>query len=148
MVKDENDSDLFYVVGEVFTFGNKLHIYTMDGREAAFIRQELWTWMPKYQVYCNDSYVAEIRRDFTFFLPKYSVPELNWEIHGEFMAHEYQITQNGRQIATIRKAWMTWGDSYELTVFESGNQLMALVVLLVIDCVMAAQAASSSSSNH
>lgn len=88
--------------------------------------------------------VAEIKKAFTFLLPKYTINGLNWEINGSFMAHDYQITQNGNPIVSIRKEWMTWGDSYELNISDPRDEILALSVVLTIDCVMAAAAAATS----
>ena len=143
-VKDANGQDRYYVEGEVFTFGRKLHVYDMNGSEVAFIKQEVWSWMPRYYVFCGDRQVAEIKREFTFLFPQYSIEGLGWEINGSFMAHDYEIRKNGYPIVSICKEWMTWGDSYELNIADAQDEIVALAVVLTIDCVMAAAAASSS----
>ena len=135
-VKDGSGRDKYLVEGEVFTWGKKLHVYNMAGQEVAFIKQEVWSWLPKYYVFCNGRQIAEIKREFTFFFPKYSIDGLGWEINGSFMAHDYEITQHGRPIVQIRKEWMTWGDSYELDIANPADELVALAVVLTIDCVM------------
>ena len=109
-VKDEYGNDQYVVEGEVFTWGKKLHVYDMAGNEAAFIKQEVWSFLPRYYVFCGDRQVAEIKKEFSFLFPRYSIEGLGWEIDGKFMAHDYEITQAGRPIVTIRKEWMTWGD--------------------------------------
>ena len=148
-VKDAYGEDKYIVEGEVFSWGKKLHVYDMAGREVAFIKQEVWSWLPRYYVFCDDRQVAEIKKEFTFFFPKYSIDGLGWEIDGSFMAHEYQITQSGHQIVSISKEWMTWGDSYELDIADPADELVALAVVIAIDCVTeTASAAASSASNH
>ena len=146
-VKDASGADKYIVEGEVFSWGKKLHVYDMMGREVAFIKQEVWSWMPTYYVFCNGLQVAEIKKEFTFFFPKYSIEGLGWEIDGRFMAHDYEITKAGCTIVTISKEWMTWGDSYELDITDPADELVALAVVLTIDCVMEAQAAAASSAN-
>ena len=145
-VKDERGNDKYVVEGEVFSWGKKLHVYDMTGREVAAIRQEVWSFLPRYYVFCGDRQVAEIKKEFTFFFPKYRIDGLGWEIDGSFMAHEYEITQSGRTIVSIRKEWMTWGDSYELNITNSSDEIVALAVVLTIDCVMEAAATAASSS--
>ena len=144
-VKDERGNDRYVVEGEVFSWGKKLHVYDMIGREVAFIKQEVWSFLPRYYVFCGDRQVAEIKKEFTFFFPKYRIDGLGWEIDGSFMAHEYEITQSGRTIVSIRKEWMTWGDSYELNITNPSDEIVALAVVLTIDCVMEAAAAAASS---
>lgn len=142
-VKNSAGMDRYYVEGEVFTFGKKLHVYDMQGQEVAFIKQEVWSWMPRYYVFCGGRQVAEIKKEFTFFFPQYSIEGLGWKINGRFMAHDYEITKGGRSIVSIRKEWMTWGDTYELDITDPKDEIVALAVVLTIDCVMAAAAATA-----
>lgn len=138
-VKDEYGNDKYIVEGEVLTWGKKLHVYDMDGNEVAFIKQEVWSFLPTYYVFCGDRQVAEIKKEFSFLFPRYSIEGLGWEIEGRFMAHDYEITKAGRSIVTISKEWMTWGDSYELTIADPADEIVALAVVLTIDCVVEAQ---------
>ena len=148
-VKDAYGEDKYIVEGEVFTFGKKLHVYDKHGREVALIKQEVWSFLPRYYVFCGDRQIAEIKKEFTFLFPRYTIDGLGWEIDGSFMAHDYQITKQGRKIVTISKEWMTWGDSYELDIADPADELVALAVVIAIDCVTeASSAAASSASNH
>ena len=142
-VWDEHGNDKYIVEGEIFTWGKKLHIYDMAGNEAAFIKQEVWSFLPCYYVFCGDTQVAEIRKEFTFLFPRYSIEGLGWEIEGRFMAHDYEITQNGRPIVSISKEWMTWGDSYVLDILDPADEIVALAVVLTIDCVTASNSDAS-----
>ena len=146
-VKDQMGNDRYYVEGEIFSWGKKLHVYDMNGREAAFIKQKVWSWMPKYEVYVGERLIAEIRKEFSFFFPKYAIDGLGWEIDGSFWEHNYEITKAGYTIVTIRKEWMTWGDSYELNISNPKDEIIALAVVLTIDCVKASQSAAASASN-
>lgn len=134
-VKDAYGEDKYIVEGEVFTFGKKLHVYDSAGREVAFIKQEVWSFLPRYYVFCDDRQIAEIKKEFTFLFPRYTIDGLGWEIDGSFMAHDYQITKRGRKIVTISKEWMTWGDSYELDIADPADELVSLAVVIAIDCV-------------
>ena len=145
-VKDQFGNDKYMVQGEVFSLGKKLHVYDMTGNEVAFIKQEIWSLLPKYYVFRNGDQVAEIRKEFTFLFPKYSIAGLGWEINGNFMEHNYEITKSGNSIVTIRKEWMTWGDSYELDIANPADELVALAVVMTIDCVN--EANSSFRNNH
>ena len=142
-VKDINGNDRYYVEGEVFSWGKKLHVYDMNGNEAAFIQQKVFSFLPRYFVYVGDEQVAEIVKEFSFLFPRYSIEGLGWDIEGRFMAHDYEITQNGRPIVTISKEWMTWGDSYELDIADPKDEIVALAVVLTIDAVMASNSGVS-----
>ena len=143
-IKNEAGQDVYSVEGEVFTLGKKLHIYDMAGQEVAFIKQELFSFPTTFQVYVDGTLVVEIMKEITFFKPKYVIEGMNWVIQGEFFAHDYDILQDGVKVASISKEWMTWGDSYELDIADSRDEIVALAVVLTIDCVTEDQARSSS----
>lgn len=138
-VYDHNGNPKYTVKGEVFSWGKKLHVYDQYDREVAFIKQELFTWMPAYKVYVNQNEVAKIRREFSFFRPKYCVDGLGWDVEGSFLEHDYQVTKNGRHIVSIQKEWMSWGDTYHLSVSDDADEIVALAVVLTIDCVIEQQ---------
>ena len=138
-VMDEYGQEKYVVEGEVFTLGKKLHVYDMMGREAAFIRQELMTFLPLFTVLVDGQEIAQVKKEFSFLVPRYSIEGLGWEIEGSFWEHDYRIAKAGRPIVTITKEWMTWGDSYELDIRDPGDEILALAVVLTIDCVREAQ---------
>lgn len=144
-VKDENGNDKYYVEGELLSWGKKLHVFDMNQREVAFIKQEVFTLMPRFHVLVDDVEVAEIVKEFTLFFPRYRIDGLGWEIDGDFFDHNYEITKSGMPIVQISKEWFTWGDCYELSVSEETDEVIALAVVLAIDCVIDAQ---RSSNNH
>ena len=138
-VKDENGWDKYYVEGEFLSLGKRLHVTDIHGREAAFIQQRLFTLMPRFAVSVAGREIAEIRKEFTLFYQRYVIDGLGWEIEGSVWEHEYQIRRNGRTIAIISKEWFTWGDSYCLEILDPADEILALEVVLTIDCVVEAQ---------
>ena len=146
-IKDEYGADKYYVEGQVFSLGKKLRVYDLVGAEVAYIEQQIFTFMPKFFVYINGVKVAEIVKEFSFLRPRYSIAGLGWEIEGSFMAHDYWISQNGNEIVRISKEWMTWGDSYLIDIADKDDEIVALAVVLAIDCVLAAASAAASASS-
>ena len=134
-VKDENGWDKYYVEGEFFSLGKKLHLLGAHGEEVAFIQQRLFTLMPRFAVTVAGREIAEIRKEFTFFFQRYVIDGLGWEIDGDVWAHDYVIRKNGRAIVRITKEWFSWGDSYVLDIQDPADELVALAVVLTVDCV-------------
>ncbi len=134
-VKDDSGVDRYFVEGELFSWGKKLHVLNAFGNEVAFIQQKLWSFMPRYEVYINGRLIAEIKKEITFFKPRYSIEGLNWSVEGDFWDHQYQIIQSGRTVVSIQKEWFTWGDSYALDIASPQDEIYALAVVLAIDCV-------------
>ena len=138
-VYDQHGNPKYFVKGEVFSWGKKLHVYDRNEREVAFIKQEIFSFLPTYKVYVNQKEVAQIRKEFSFFRPRYSVGGLGWDVEGSFTEHNYWVTDRGRQVVSIDKEWMTWGDSYCLQIADDADEIVALAVVLTIDCVVEQQ---------
>lgn len=134
-IKDENGWDKYYVEGEFLSLGKRLHLLNSFGEEVALIRQELFTLMPRYTVSVAGREIARIRKEFTLFFQRYVIDGLGWEVEGSVWEHRYEIRKNGRLIVAIDKEWMTWGDSYCLDIADPADEILALAVVLTIDCV-------------
>lgn len=133
-VKDKDGKNIYTVKREIWSFGKKFHIYNTNSDEICFLKQKVWSLMSRYDVLINGKKETEIKRVFNFLKPKYVVNGKDREISGDFWAHNYLITQNDTIIAKIRKHWLSfWGDSYELDIQESQNELLTLAVVLAID---------------
>ncbi|PKM94818.1 MAG: hypothetical protein CVU84_07795 [Firmicutes bacterium HGW-Firmicutes-1] len=145
-VKDEHGTDKYFVEGEFFSWGKKLHVFDTSGNEVAFIQQKVFSFLPKFFVFVNGEQVAEIVKEFTILRPRYSIGGLEWEINGDIWSHNYEVLESGRNVVNIKKEWFTWGDCYVLDLADNTNDVVALAVVLAIDCVMA-QAGSSASTN-
>ena len=134
-IKDENGWDKYFVEGEFLSLGKKLHLLNINGEEVAFIQQRLLTLMPRFSVSVAGREIAEIRKEFTFFFQRYIIYGLGWEVDGSVWEHRYEIRKNGRLIVRIDKEWFTWGDSYVLEIADPADEILALAVVLTIDCV-------------
>lgn len=134
-VKNAAGTDRFFVEGEVFTLGKKLHIYDRHHQEVAYIQQELLTLMPRFAVFVRGRQVAQVVRRFGLF-QQYRIEGPDWDVEGDLFAHEYRIFKGSQTVATIHKAWMSWGDSYMLDIAEPSREILALAVVLAIDAVI------------
>ena len=88
------------------------------------IKQKVFSWVDRFTVF--DETGAD-----------------KYYVEGDFWAHEYRITQNGREIVSISKEWFTWGDCYQLDIADSADETLALAVVLAIDAVHAQASAAA-----
>lgn len=135
-VRNENGEARYYVEGELFSWGKKLHVYDLNNREVAYVEQKLLTFKPRYAVYTDGALIGEVVREFSFFRPRYTVEGADWDVEGEFWAHNFTVYHHGAPIARIDKEWFTWGDCYTLDIASDGDELQALALVLAIDCAM------------
>lgn len=131
-VKNEQGEDVYSVEGELLSFGKRLHIYNTNSEEVAFLKQKVWSWMPKYEIFIGGEKKAEINRKFSL-TPYYTVAGPDWEVTGDFWAHNYSMTENGKSVVSIAKEWFSWGDSYVLDIADPKNEILALTMVLAID---------------
>jgi len=135
-VKDAYQCDRWFAQGEIFTFGRKLHVFDASGSEVAFIRQKLLTFLPRYYIEMGGM-VYEFVKEFTLLRPKYTIRNLDWMINGNFWEHEYAVSNSRGDVMRISKAWLSWGDFYELNIADGQDELLCLCVALAIDCITA-----------
>ena len=135
-IYDRNENPRFLVEGEVFSFGKKLHITDPAGNELIYIEQKLFSFLPTYYIYRNGREIAEVIKEFTFFKQEYTINGLNWHVTGDVFDHEYFLDDGNRTVATVSKEWFTWGDTYEISVDDSVEPILALAVVLVIDACL------------
>ena len=142
-VKDEAGNDRWFAKGEVFSLGRKLHVYFANGSEAALIRQKMITFKPKYHIEIGGA-SYEVVKEFSMFRAKYSIRSLGWTIHGNFWEHDFAVTDGSGEIMRMKKARISWGDSYALDIYDAQNELICLCIALTIDCINADAQQSSS----
>jgi len=145
-VKDEYQRDRWFAQGEILTIGRKLHVYDASGMEVAFIRQKLLSFLPRYFIEIGGK-EYEFVKEFTLLRPKYTIRNLDWTIAGNFFEHKYAVTNDRGDVMRISKAWLSWGDFYELDITDGQSELLCLCVALTIDCITADTAAAAASSS-
>ncbi|MBU3158631.1 LURP-one-related family protein [Clostridium frigoris] len=137
-IKDVSGNDVFNVEGKFFSIGNKLRMYDMNHNEIVYIEQKLFKFLPQYNIYLNGNYIAKVKKEFTFFSNRFHIESNtgNYEIEGDFLAHDFSIVKNGNAIAEINKKWVSWGDTYEIDINESEDYAVVLAMVIVIDQVL------------
>jgi len=139
--KNAQGDDRYFIEGRVFTLGKQLHVYDENGREAAFIRQKLMSFMPRFSIEIGGREVCEITQRFQLFRNDYMIDGLPWYLEGDFIGHEYALFNGGQTIMRLSKHWFTWGDSYELDIVPPAenpayHELLCLCIALAVDCAM------------
>jgi len=115
-------------------WGHTLHINDAKGEHIATLKQRLFTFLPKFDLYIGEDLVGTITKDFTFFAPAFDVDFNNWRVEGQFMEWDYDILDKfGGQVASISKELFNWTDTYVIDVADPDDALYALMVVLAID---------------
>jgi uncharacterized protein YxjI len=137
-IKDEYDNPHFVVRGKVFALGDKLRIYDMAGQELYYIEQKLFRLLPEYTIYQSGRPVAMVKREFTFFRPKFNITSTmgNFTIEGNFLGMDFTIRKNGRMVAQVSKRWFSFADTYGIDIVEGEDYGFLTALVIVIDQVI------------
>ncbi|EXJ23803.1 hypothetical protein ADIAL_0595 [Alkalibacterium sp. AK22] len=143
-VKDADGNDRYYVEGEWLSFAKKLRVYDQYNQEILYIEQKLWNFLPEFDLRVDGQTVATVKKELTFFSNNYAILGKDWQIEGSITAHDYVIKHQGRVIADINKKWLSWGDSYEINIYDEEDLTVLLGIVIVIDCVVSASRSNNS----
>lgn len=133
--------DIYYEAGNTaftvegkLSWGHELHILDPAGSHIGTVKQVLLTWMPKFELYLGERCIGHIKREMTFFSPKYTIECNGWSIAGDWLEWDYTICGPGGQpVASISKELWNFTDTYTIDVVNPADALMALMVVLAID---------------
>jgi len=138
-IKNKNGDNSFFVDGKLWSFSKKLTLFDKNHSEILKIKQKVVTLKPKYHIYYGEQLVATVKKDFSLFGNNYTIEGLNWKIQGDFLAHEYEITEDEEIIASISKEVFSWTDTYKISILNENYTDILLGVVIVIDAVLAQQ---------
>ena len=132
---DENGNEVYYAEGEVFSVGAKISLYDLNGNELFFIKQKVFRLMPEYEIYKGNTLYAIVKKNFTFFRPSITVTGIDCELsaEGSLWAMDFSISKNGAVIGYLSKKWLTFGDSYCLSVNNPENVAFFTILSIAID---------------
>ena len=132
-IYDENQRSVYTVRGQL-SWGHKLNVYDASGALLGTLRERVLSFLPKFEILIGDRYVGEIRKDLTFFRPRFTVDFEGWQVSGSLWEWDYTITdRSGGVVATVSKEVFRIADTYVIDVVHEKDALSALMLVLAID---------------
>ncbi|MBQ4042769.1 MAG: LURP-one-related family protein [Clostridia bacterium] len=132
-VYDENGKTLFTVEGQL-SWGKCLHVLDSVGNHVATLKQELFTFLPAFEIYVGEELRGPVTKEFSFFRPSFSIDFRGWTADGDFWEWDYDIRdEKGEHVASIAKELFQWTDTYTIDVPDPSDALDALMLVLAID---------------
>ena len=83
-IYDEAGNTVYVVKGQL-SWGHKLVIYDAYGNEVGMVVQKVLTFLPKFEIYKNGSYIGCLSKEFSFLTPHYNIDYNGWHIDGTIM---------------------------------------------------------------
>lgn len=133
-VYDENENPKYYVKGEMFSWGHRLHIYVKETeKEVGFINQKLLSLMPVFEIELQGQKMGSVRKKFNILHNNYVIDYNGWQVDGDFMGWNYKVHENESLVLQITKEPLHWGDTYILDYDNLENELQGLLLVIAID---------------
>ena len=132
-IYDESGNPKYFVKAEFFTLGHQLHVYDKYQREIGFISQKIFHMLPQFEIHINGQVLGRVRKEFTFLKPRYQVECRGWDVSGNFMGWDYDVTERGQMVAHISKELFHWGDTYVINFVRPEDEVMVLLLVIAID---------------
>lgn len=130
---DESDNVIFTVKGQL-SWGHRLNIYNSANVHIGTVKEVVFTWLPKFELYEGDRLVGVLKKKFQLFKNSYDLDLLGWNVNGNFMGWDYSILDSrGSVVARVNKVIFKFNDTYEIDVVDPENALYALMFTLAID---------------
>ena len=109
-----------------------IEILLITGGEGA-IHQKLFAFLPEFEIVIGGRTVGTIRKEFSFFTPKYHVDFRGWDVEGDMLHWNYEVCDRDRTIMYISKEILNWGDTYTLSYDDVGDEISGLLLVIAID---------------
>ena len=133
-VYDETGEARYEVAAEFFTFGHQIHVYDKrSGRELGSIHEKLFSFLPTFEIVIDGRTVGTIRKEFSFFTPRYQVDYRGWDVEGDLMGWDYRVMQGNMEVMSITKEIFNWSDTYVLSYSNPANEMPGLLLVIAID---------------
>lgn len=130
---DEAGNVVYSVKGQL-AFGHRLVIYDAHGREVGMVAEKILTLLPRFEIYKNGRHMGQLKKEFTFFVPRYYLDYNGWRVEGSVLEWDYKMVDaRGNLVAFVSKQLLHLTDTYILTVANPEDALEVLMFALAMD---------------
>lgn len=131
-IYDESGNVVFTVKGQL-AWGHCFRIYDRMGNEVGMLKEKVLSFLPVFEIYIGGSYAGRIKKQFTFFKPRFTLDYNSWTVDGNWLEWDYSVYSGKDKIMTVSKEIMSLTDTYILNIYNDVNALSGLMIALAID---------------
>ena len=132
-IYNEYGETAFTVEGKL-AWGHKLEVLDPSGRHLGTVKEEVLTFLPRFALYLGEEYIGQIKKEFTFFKPSFTLDCRDWQVSGDWLEWDYQVTDGqGHTVMTASKELFNWTDTYVMDIARDEDALLCLMIVLAID---------------
>lgn len=136
-VYDENKKVVYNMVSKFFSLSGKTKmIETATNRHVYTLNKKIFKILPVY--YLKDpsgARVAKIKKRISILSQKMTIESIygNFEIRGDIYAYTFEIFKGEEQVVAVRKKVISFGDTYEIAIFDEEMVEFYLALTLMLD---------------
>lgn len=146
-VTDADQEPLYHVQGSFLKIPKQFTIFDRNDHVIGEITKKVLALLPQFTVMIDDEAAIVIKKELTLFKARYHIEADGISVQGNWWDMDFEIVKDGLQIAVINKRWVSWGDTYEVTVFDERYEKLIVALVVAIDCVKADDNAAASSAS-
>ncbi len=129
-----DDGETVFTVEGQLSWGKCLKIFDKAGNFLGEVKQEIFTFLPKFEIYSGEELIGEIVKEFSLFTPRFNIDYLGWYVEGDCFGWDYSVYDSSdRLVAQISKELFNFTDTYCIDVKSIPDALHVLMLVLAID---------------
>ena len=131
-VLDEYGRVCYHVKQQLFSFGKKIRVFDVEGREVALVRGDFSLIVPKYRVCIDGEEPFMVKRKFSL-AADYVISGRPWAVYGS--VNQYRCFDADRDdyiVFELQSATNSWTDRFYIDVFDVEHSLSAICVAIAI----------------
>lgn len=132
-IYNQNNEVVFIVKGRL-NWGHRLEIYDANMNYLGQVVEKIFTFLPKVDFYIGNTYVGQLKKQFTFFKSHFILDYNNWQVSSDFWEWNYTIVDGrGEPVMYCTKKILSFVDTYIIDIKEPSDALICLMIALSID---------------
>jgi len=112
-IYDSTGKPVYEVRGQM-SWGHMFKIYDMRGNEVGALKEVVFSFLHRFEMYKEGRQFGEIVKEFSFFQPRFTVSAEGYEVDGDWMQWDYTVRRQGRNVGSITKEIFNWTDTYRI----------------------------------
>ena len=148
VITDEENRIHYTVESKRLSLNKKLTIFDAQDKALAVVQKKPLALTPKYAVLVEDEEIALLSRESALFgKPYYKVEGPDWTVDGDIWDRDFKVRRNMNTIVDVSPAIMQ-KDTYKINIHKDINPLMAVAVVLAVDCILEAEGEEAVRANN
>lgn len=137
-IYDLEGNECYEVRGKFFSIHDYMSLYDQEGKELAKIHKKLISLHETHFIEIDGKEVTELRTKlFHPFNQEIDMPEIGWEIRGNFFEHDFSIYDNGDNLrAVLHRKYTSLGEGYQITITSDEDVVLVLAIIVALERIM------------